>query len=76
MVSSILASIAKSRGMSIVDESAYTFNINGVYFLKPLRDLLQKWVLYYMHIKQIGNHLDFSKQVHLRYTVVTNVANL
>lgn len=40
---------------------------------RPLRDLLYKWILYYLHVKKINDHLEFSLEQHLKFLVTTNI---
>ena len=60
MVSSVFASLAKGKGMSLISETAYSTEILSMIINRPMRDLLYKWILYYIHVKKIDLLLDFS----------------
>jgi hypothetical protein len=76
MVATIISALSKAKGMSLSTESAYTSPLFGIHFLRPMRDLLQKWVLFYLHLKGLDKQLDFTQQHHLKYFVTPVNANV
>ena len=76
MASSVFASLAKGKGMSLISDTAYQNEILTMIINRPMRDLLYKWILYYLHIKKIDEHLDFSLEQHLRFVVSNSNKNV
>lgn len=74
MVSSVFASLAKGKGMSLISETSYSNEMLGVIINRPMRDLLYKSILFYLHIKEID--LDFSLERHLRFQVSNSNKNV